>query len=145
MATVNAHKTGPGLLTFGETASAQETSIMVTKCKVTPESEDGDKVPVLSGDVLLDGGESSAKLEFDILQNYEVESFIKWTWDNDQKEYPFTFVPNKAYAMKISGTVKVAALEVGGDIDKRNTSSATWTCSKMPKMTMDNTPTTATE
>ena len=118
--TVKADRLGPGRLTIGATGSPREFGAQVTKMELLPESNDGDIVTVLSGDELVDGEEDTAKLSGEFFQDYELESLIKWTWDNHRAALPFEFVPATDGVLGVRGTCRVKRVKIGGDVKARN-------------------------
>lgn len=115
---INTTKLGPGTLTLG--AGALEVSAQLRSAKVTPAEsvESTDDIKVLSGEV-LDGDETASyafTLEGTFLQDLgAVSSVVAWSWDNMGTEQPFTFTPNTAAGVDVSGTVTPVPLTVGGD------------------------------
>lgn len=121
--TVKASRLGPGRLTIGAVGSPQEFGSQVTKMTITPESSDGDAIAVLSGEEVVDDAADTYKLEGEMFQSYGVDSLIKWTWDNHRAELPFTFVPDLAGALQVTGTCRVKRVPIGGDVKTKNTAA----------------------
>jgi hypothetical protein len=115
---INTTKLGPGTLTLG--AGALEVNAQLTSCKVNASEsvESTDDIKVLSGEV-LDGDESASyafTLEGNFLQDLgAVSSVVAWSWDNMGTEQPFTFTPNTAAGVDVSGTLTPVPLTIGGD------------------------------
>lgn len=120
------HKLGPGSLKFGATGSEQEFAVGCRQVAVEPETEEGDMVPVLSGDEYSEGDEDSYTLTGEILQTYEASSFILWAHENHGTEVPFVFVPDNDKDFGVTGTVKVRRVTIGGEVKERNTSEFEW-------------------
>lgn len=119
---VKAHKLGPGLLTFGETGSPQEFGSQITNARIEPSVDEEDNIPVLSGEE-VDGEETESWiLAGSFLQDYSgIESTLVWCKTNSGTVLPFTFVPNAEEGLQIKGTVKVRAVQIGGDVKTKNT------------------------
>lgn len=115
---INTTKLGPGTLTLG--AGALEVNAQLTSCSVVPSEsvESTDDIKVLSGEVLA-GDESATyafTLEGSFLQDLgAVSSVVAWSWDNMGTEQPFTFTPNTAAGVDVSGTLVPVPLRIGGD------------------------------
>lgn len=123
---VKSDKLGPGVLTFGETASAEEWSAQLTKCLVEPKTDTEDSIPVLSGEEI--GGEDtdSAELSGTILQSYDKDSLLMWAHRHHGEEMTFKFIPNAGAELQVTGRVKIQRLAIGGDVKTRNTSDFTY-------------------
>lgn len=120
--TIKADKLGPGFLKFGETGTEQEFGSQVTKLELTPEFEDGDVLPVLSGEELSGDDTESYKLGGEFLQDYSgMSSLIVWCKTNSGTDLPFEYVPNKEGGLKVNGVAKIRAVKIGGDVKQRNT------------------------
>lgn len=132
---IKKQKLGPGTLTVGETASGKEFGAGVTKCTIEPSYSDGEKVVVLSGDRDETDGDFEGKLTGEFFQEYTTESLMAWTWKNDGKTLPFTFIPSKDSGLTVKGEVKVRPVNIGGDVDKENTAEFEWALTGLPKIT----------
>lgn len=119
---------GPGRLTIGEVASAQEFGTLVTKCMIEPDVDEGDTEYVLSGDEYSEGDTETAKLTGEFFQDTDagMQSLVVWCRTNTGKDFPFTFVPNNEHELEVVGTVTVRTVSVGGDVKKKNTSEFEW-------------------
>lgn len=120
--TIKSDKLGPGVLTFGETASPSEWSSQITKCTVEPKTDTEDPVPVLSGEEIDGDDTDTAELTGTILQSYDLESLLKWSHDHHGETISFRFQPNRAAGLTVTGLVKIRRLAIGGDVKIRNTS-----------------------
>lgn len=117
---VKAHKLGPGSLLLGETASAVEFAVALRSCSVEPETDEGDMVPVLSGDEYSEGDEDSFTLSGAIVENFDLDSLQVWAHLNHGGEVPFVFRPDNDKALGVKGTVKVRRIGIGGDVKEVN-------------------------
>jgi hypothetical protein len=121
-----------GSLVLGEVGSLQDISNRVTAVRIVPEVETGDSLPTLDGGTLLGEDTESANLTATIVQDIAVGGFTEWTWTNAGEEVPFEFVPLTGRV--ISGVVKVRRVEVGGDVQQKNTVDIEWPCVGMPTL-----------
>lgn len=119
---VKSHRLGPGQLTFGDPGSPQEFGAALRNCRVVPTADDGDTIPVLSGDELFDVGEETWTLEGSILQSYDAESLLIWCNQNSGQEMTFTFKPINSEALEVTGTALIRSVQIGGDVKERNES-----------------------
>lgn len=119
---VKSHRLGPGSLKFGATGSEQEFAFGLREVSIEPETEEGDSIPVLSGDEISDGDEDSYNLTGVMLQSYDESSFIVWAHTNHGTEVPFKFTPDNDKALGVTGTVKIRRVRIGGEVKARNDS-----------------------
>lgn len=129
---IKKQKLGPGTLTIGETGSGQEMAKQATAVAIEPSYSDGDRQVVLSGDTDQEDSAWEGTLTATFFQDYDADGLLKWTWDNDGKVLPFTFVPNSAAGFEVSGEVKVRPATIGGDVDTENTSEVEWSLPDKP-------------
>jgi len=119
---IQSHKLGPGSLVFGEAASPQEFASQLRSCSFTPDTEEEDPIPVLSGEE-IDGDETyTYTIGGTILDGYTMESLSVWAFQNKGKVLPFEFIPNADIegAMKWTGEAKIRPIAHGGDVKSRN-------------------------
>lgn len=131
---IKKQKLGAGTLFIGETGSGQEFGPQVTTCSVEPSYSDGDKIYVLSGDTDEEEAEWEGTLTGEFYQDYAMESLVAWTWENDGKVVPFTFVPRKDSGIQVSGNVKIRPVTIGGDVNTENTSEFEWNLPEKPTL-----------
>jgi len=130
---VASHTLGPGILTFGDTGSAQEFGGSVTTCTVAPEFDQEDDVPVLSGEVVAGELTETWTLSGEFLQSYDSESLLLWCKENSGKEMPFKFRPRKDQPLQADGKVTIRATPMGGDVKTRTTSEFEFKCVGVPE------------
>lgn len=118
-----------GTLTFTVDAVPVSFASQATNVRITPShDEDGDPVETLEGDVIGAEETRSDTLTIAAIQDFDDPAgFQSFSWDNDREAIPFTWKPN-ATGPTYAGTVKVRALEIGGDVNKRLTVDAEWPC-----------------
>lgn len=122
---VTESKIKSGTLTVGGVAfSCQPTNVRVTPSH----DESGDPLEVLCGDVLSPDTTRSDTLSITAVQDFtDAAGFQRFSWDNDGDAVPFVWDTGSG-GPTFTGTVKVRALEVGGDVNKRLTVDAEWPC-----------------
>lgn len=132
---ISHHKVGPGSLTF--TTPAGTWSSQITSARVTPSSNHGDPVQVLSGEQVSGEVTFTAALEFSCLQDLDVNNgLVSWSWTNRGKEATFTYTPNTAAKGKISGKCIIEPIAVGGTVGENATSDVTFQCVDMPNFSV---------
>ena len=90
--------------------------------------EDGDPLETLDGSQLAPDVTRGNTLKITAVQDFtDVAGFVAFTWDNDLATVPFVWKPNVA-GPTYSGNVEVRAVKVGGEVNKRITTEAEWTC-----------------
>lgn len=119
---INSHKLGPGSLVFGETASQQEFASQCRSVVLTPETEEEDPIPVLSGEELAGDETYTWTISGTILDGYTMQALAVWAHEHKGEEMPFEFIPNADVtgAMSWTGTAKIRPIAHGGDVKTRN-------------------------
>lgn len=117
---VKAHKLGPGSLTFGETGTEVEFAVSLRSVAIEPETDEGDMVPVLSGEEYSEGDEDSYTLTGTVVESYDLDSVQVWAHINRNTQVPFLFRPDNDKALGIKGEVMVRRIGFGGDVKERN-------------------------
>lgn len=130
--TVKASRLGPGHLTLGAAGSLQEFGSQVTKMELAPEYDDGDIVTVLSGEELAEDDAESWKLSGEFYQEHSMTGLVAWCKANSGQVLPFTFIPEDDADFKVTGTCKVRAVKLGGEVKKRNTTEFEFPCVGIP-------------
>lgn len=136
---IKRYKMGPGTLTIDGT----EYSAQVKACRVafSTNTTTTEETPVLSGEKIEGSASSSstAALTATLVQDIDAAGMVEWSWSNSGQEVPVTFVPNTAKGRKVTGTVVVAPIDLGGDVeDDRPASDISWAFVGMP--VLGNTP-----
>ena len=114
------HRTrlGDGYLTIdpGEPGK-KELSDQVTNCVLNINPSTGDPVTVLSGNVVAGDYTEAPTLTGTLLPDFgEADSIQEWLNTNAGKTFDFEFIPNKTKSKKITGTLQVTAVNIGGDV-----------------------------
>lgn len=125
-------KLGPGTLKLG-TAGAEDVSCQVRACSVNPTEnvESAEAIPVLCGEEIAaeESVSYSYTLSGTVLQDLTAAGMVDYTWTNAGEEVDFEFIPVTALARKVTGTVRLVPLTIGGEVSKtdRITSDFEWT------------------
>lgn len=118
------------------TLEAAQFASQATNVRVTPSTDEvGDELETLSGDTIAPDDETTAVLNITAVQDFDDPAgFIRFSWDNAGDIVTFTWQPN-AGTMQATGTVRVRPVEVGGDVNARLTTSASWPIVGLPTWT----------
>lgn len=144
MATHTVSKQKNGVFTLGPIGTGEdEVPAEDFQCQqrnvriITPEQGDDAIEEVLDGTPLEDEeGERPYKLGITAVQDFtNPAGFQKYCWDNDGKLVPFTWMPRGVSGPTFTGTVKVSAIGVGGEMNRRLDAEAEWSCSAKPTWT----------
>lgn len=113
-----------GTLTLDAVAFAKQ----MTSVVLTPSTEqDGDPVETLSGDEIAAEEVTSWALDLGAIQDFDdAAGFVNWCQDNAGVEVAFTWEPNSTTAPTYSGTVKVRPVAIGGDVNSRLSTTASF-------------------
>lgn len=127
---IESFKMGPGTLKFDVGGTVKDVSCQITSGRVVPTAdvETTDAIDVLCGEEIPEEEEVDYTwtLEFTVVQDISATSFVAWSWTNKGLTKTFEFIPNTASARKVTGSVRVDPVALGGDVKKRNTSDNTW-------------------
>lgn len=109
------------------TVDAQPFAKQVTSVSLEPsEDTEGDPVEVLSGDTIEADEVTSWELNLGAIQDFDDPAgLVEFARANAGDLVPFSWRPN-ATGPTYSGTVRVRALTIGGDVAVRLTSSKAW-------------------
>lgn len=113
-----------GTLTLGATSFAKQ----MTSVALTPSTEeDGEPVETLDGSEISAEEKTTWSLDLGAIQDFDdAAGFIAYTWTNAGDEVTFTWEPNSVDAPSYGGTVKVRPVAVGGDVNARLTTTASF-------------------
>lgn len=119
--TPKSQKLGPGVLKLGETGTEIDISCQVTSVKITWSSDSEDDIPVLCGGFMPGDETYNATLEATLVQDLSEDGVIDFTWKHRGEVMKLEFTPTTGNA-KVTGSVKINPMELGGDVRKTNTS-----------------------
>jgi hypothetical protein len=112
-----------GTLTLdGDSYATQATNV-----RIIPDYQDeGDAIETLDGSEIGSSKKRKNTLAIEAIQDFDdAAGFQAFTWNNDLLEVAFTWQPGPE-SPTYDGTVQVLAVEVGGDVGPRLTTSAEW-------------------
>lgn len=126
-----AQKLGAGTLVFGEVGSESNFAVLCTNVVLTPSADAEDDTKYLNGDVRAGEETETWELTGTVDQSYDAESLQAWAFNNryavTNTAEPFKFVPlAEGGVQNWTGLVKIRAMSIGGDVDKKNTSDFTF-------------------
>lgn len=114
-----AQKLGPGELKIG--GDELDISCQMTEVKITWDIDEDDAVPTLCGGTMPGDTTYQAKLEGEAYQDLTKGGILEYTWKKRGEIKSVTFTPTTGTA-KITGSVVIQPLELGGEVGKKNTS-----------------------
>ena len=125
--TVNAPTVGPGLLTIGSEAALVNFSSQIRSAKIVPNVAKGDPIDVLSGEQVPGDRTESYALVVSLQSDFGHEdSRSEYLWAHRGEQQPFSYVPNNALGRRISGTIVVEPIEIGGDVKSKPNAEVTF-------------------
>lgn len=114
---------GAGSLTIGATTDLTNFSGQVTSAKLVPSVDQGDSIKVLSGEEVAGDRSESFTLDGTLLQDFGAAgSTTEWLFDHRGETHVFEYVPSTASGRKITGSLIVESIEVGGETGTKPTS-----------------------
>lgn len=125
--TVNAPTVGPGLLTIGEAAALTNFSSQIRSAKLVPNVAKGDPIDVLSGETVPGDRTETNTLVISLQSDFgHDDSRTEWLWEHRGETHPFAYVPNNALGRRISGSIVVEPIEIGGDVKSKPNTEVTF-------------------
>lgn len=118
------HTLGPGSLILGETGTPLDLSCQVTDVSVVPEGNSEDAEYTLCGDAVAGERTYAWTLSITAFQDIEADGIIDYTWKNAGKEVPFEFSPDTAAGAKVTGSLIIDPVQLGGTVKTKNKSEA---------------------
>jgi hypothetical protein len=115
------------------TLDALPFATQATNVTLTPDvDEEGDRLEVLSGDALEPDDVESWVLHIEAIQDFDDPAgFVRFLFENAGTVVPYSWKPS-ATGDTWSGTVKVRASEIGGDVNTRLTTEVDLPCQERP-------------
>jgi hypothetical protein len=148
--TVTDSRVRNGQLILGglDASTGEEFSCPPTAVSLEPDvSTSGDPIETLCGATILPSTTETWSLNFTAIQDFtDPDGLLKWAFDNSLLSVPFLWRPNTVDAPdeRFTGIVQVQSLTIGGDVNARNTSDATWPLEGKPTWELAATPPAAT-
>lgn len=118
------------------TIDAVSYATQATNVRLSPKTdEQGDALEVLSGDTINPEDETTWTLDIRAVQDFDDPAgFVNNALQNAGEVVAYSWKPN-AGSPTYAGTVRVRPVEIGGDVNKRLTTDASWPCQQTPVAT----------
>ncbi|MGO3222129.1 hypothetical protein [Microbacterium gubbeenense] len=129
-----ANALGPGTLTLGASGDLRQFAAHTTATSLVPSYSDGDVLNLLDGSTETEVDEETWALEGTFRQQLETDAIEDWCLTNAGEEMTFTFTPVDAVSKSYTGTVKIRAVNIGGDVKTKNTSDFSFPLNGRPKI-----------
>lgn len=112
-----------GILTLDGVSYATQ----ATNVRITPSHEEqGARLEVLDGSEIMPALRRRNTLALEAIQDFDdAAGLIAFSWTTDTTEQTFSWTPGPT-APTYSGSVQVLAIEVGGAVGERLTTTAEW-------------------
>ncbi|MGO3371187.1 hypothetical protein [Microbacterium gubbeenense] len=117
-----ANALGPGTLTLGASGDLRQFAAHTTATSLVPSYSDGDVLNLLDGSTETEVDEETWALKGTFRQQLETDAIEDWCLTNAGEEMTFTFTPVDSVSKSYTGTVKIRAVNIGGDVKTKNTS-----------------------
>jgi hypothetical protein len=125
---IRSYKMGPGTVKLGA-AGAFNASSQVNSCVVqfSEEVDSTDAIPVITGEEIAEEQTMTYpwSVAFNTVQDLEAVGLVAWSWTNAGTEQAFEFIPNTVGARKVTGTIIVVPINLGGTSKERPRSDVT--------------------
>lgn len=129
-----ANSLGPGKLTLGETGTLRQFAKDTLSTFIDPSYSDGSAVDFLDGSEDREADEESWVLSGTVRQGLDADAVEDWCLEHKGTTQPFVFEPVNG-GKKYTGTVRVRAIKIGGDVKKKNTSDFSFPMIGEPTLT----------
>ena len=108
---------GPGKLQIGDSENITTFESQTRSCKLVPNVDTDDPIDVLSGEQIAGDRSEAFTLEGTFLQDFGATlSTTEWLFEHRGESHPFEYTPNNSAGKKITGTLQVEAIDIGGDV-----------------------------
>nr|DAW00323.1 MAG TPA: tail tube protein [Caudoviricetes sp.] len=125
---------GPGVLKFGETATAAEFSARCSNVEVAPTISSESTVALLDGSDYVPEGSPGGEISGKVYQDYTMDGLVAWSWKQAGKTLPFVYQPVKAEKLQVKGKCVIQPIKIGGDVKKTNDSDFKFALVGMPDL-----------
>lgn len=119
-------KVGPGTIKIGDVGSEVDFTAQVLSATVSWGKNKEDDRKVLSGETVAGVTTRTATVSCTVFQDLVTSGLVPYSWANKGEQVPFEYVPNTVAGKKITGTVQVEPIDVGGDVDSDAESEFEW-------------------
>ncbi|MGK3947429.1 hypothetical protein [Microbacterium sp. K2] len=124
---VKAPTVGPGSFTIGSEAALTNFSSQIRGAKLVPNVTKGDPIDVLSGEQAPGDRTEENTIVVTLQSDFgHADSNTEWLWAHRGEQHPFEYVPNNTLDRKITGTLVVEAIEIGGDVKTKPSAEVTF-------------------
>lgn len=131
---IKSYIVGPGSLVFGAPGSPEEIAAQITSATLTPSTDVGDPLDVLSGEQLPGDRTTTWVLEGTLLQDLSETGITAYTLENAGVNVPFVYIPNNVEARSASGNVIIDPTAIGGEVKARATADFEFSCVGTPAL-----------
>lgn len=112
-------KVGPGKLSIGDTEDLTQFESQIRSAILEPEVDKGDPLVVLSGEKKSGNRTETWQMSGTMLQDFgATDSKTEWLFEHRGEDLPFEYTPNTAAGKKITGTLTVEAIAIGGEVSE---------------------------
>jgi hypothetical protein len=128
----NDSRLGPGTLTLGTT----DFGVQISNVSLIPSHATTDGTPTLGTPEPAAEATTTWALKGSAIQDWEsAAGFVEYCRANNNVVVSYSWVPNTAKTVTYSGTCKVLAIEIGGDVNKQVTSDFEFSVVGSPTVT----------
>jgi hypothetical protein len=132
--TITDSRNKAGTLTLDELSFATQT----TNVTLSPKTDEaGDPIETLSGDTITAEDETTWSLDVEAVQDFDdLAGFVNFCFDNANELVAYSWKPNPD-APTFSGMCRIRPVAIGGDVNKRLTTPASFPTTAKPTRTPD--------
>jgi len=124
---VTVTKVGPGSLTIGEVGSPIDLSCQILAATVASEPSADDPREVLCGDTAAGAVTYADALTITVLQDLaNASGLVVTSWQARGTVVPFTYTPNDAAGLTITGSIRLDPVSIGGEVGSDAESDVTF-------------------
>jgi hypothetical protein len=125
---IESYTMGPGSLELGAGPLVVSAQVAEFAVECTESVKKTDDQPMLSGDVKSypDKVSHDWKATGTLQQDLGAAGVVQYSWDNVGDEVPFEFIPSTAEGRKVTGTLRLVPIKVGGKVGEDPTSTVSW-------------------
>lgn len=130
---VSAPKVGVGTFTIGAAGLLTNFSSQVTSIKLVPSADTSDPIFTLSGESVSGDFSETYTIEGTLIQDFgTTASKVEWLYAHTGETHVFEFDPATSGLTKITGSLVVTAVEIGGDVNSKPQSDFSFQCVGKP-------------
>jgi hypothetical protein len=125
-----------GTLTLGTDPADVSVATQATNVSLDPSvDEDGDRLEVLSGDTISPDEVETWVLHIEAVQDFDdPDGFVRYCFANAGDDVAYSWKPNAA-GPTFTGTVRIRAAQIGGDVAARLATEVEFPCNERPTIT----------